>query len=166
MDKIYYILIIIGALSLLGTITKLIVNLFTSKRKFEKQLGESLEKTENFKKSTEADIARVRKVLSKTDNVYNETVKIMRDRICELTETLNDTYQVACNLYDEYKILIKYAEICRNISIAGLDNELKKQLENTIEKHNEFLNELNQEENQEQSISIPEQSQGFEVTFQ
>ena len=164
-DTVVKVLIVLGVLALLGTITKLIANLFTSKRKLEKQLDESMKKTNDFEKSTEAEINKIRNTLMKTDDVYYETVKAMRERIYELTETLSDTYQVTCNLYDEYKILMEYAMICRKIDADGLSKDLEKQLKHTIEKHNEFLNELNQKE-QEQDISISEQSQGFEVTQQ
>ena len=164
-DTIVKILIVLGVLALLGTITKLIANLFTSKRKLEKKLDEAMKKTEAFEKSTEADIDKIRDTLMKTDDVYYKTVKSMRNRIYELTETLSDTYQVTCNLYDEYKILMEYAKICRKIDADGLSKDLEKQLKHTIEKHNEFLNELKQEV-QEQDISISKQSQGFEVTPQ
>ena len=164
-DTVVKILIVLGVLTLLGTITKLIANLFTSKRKLEKKLDEAMKKTEAFEKSTEADIDNIRDTLMKTDDVYYETVKSMRNRIYELTETLSDTYQVTCNLYDEYKILMEYAKICRKIDADGLSKDLEKQLKHTIEKHNGFLNELKQEV-QEQDISISKQSQGFEVTPQ
>ena len=164
-DTVVNVLIVLGVLALLGTITKLIANLFTSKRKLEKQLDEAMKKTEAFEKSTETEIDKIRDTLMKTDDVYYKTVKSMRNRIYELTETLSNTYQVTCNLYDEYKILMEYAKICRKIDADGLSKDLKKQLKHTIEKHNEFLNELKQEL-QEQDISISKQSQGFEVTPQ
>ena len=97
-DTVVKVLIVLGVLTLLGTITKLIANLFTSKRKLEKQLDESMKKTNDFEKSTEAEINRIRNTLMKTDDVYYETVKSMRERIYELTETLSDTYQVTCNI--------------------------------------------------------------------
>ena len=44
-DTVVNFLIVLGVLALLGTITKLIANLFTSKRKLEKQLDESKKNT-------------------------------------------------------------------------------------------------------------------------
>ena len=164
-DIVVKILIVLGVLALLATITNGIKSLFKSKSKLENQLDEAVSKTEAFEKSTETEIAKIRDTLMKTDEVYYETVKSMRERIYELTETLSDTYQVTCNLYDEYKILMEYAKVCRKIDTDGLSNALEKQLKNTIKKHNEFLNELKQKE-QEQDISISKQSHGFEVTLQ
>lgn len=163
-DTVVGILIVLGVVALLATITNGIKSLFNKRKKLEEELEELYcsyeaeeESAKNFVENCNAFIENM------SEAAENNFFKV-KNHIESSNEVLVNTYNLACRLYEEHKILIEYAKICRNMDLDTLNPKLKEKLSQLIVLHDNFLSEHS--DISEETVVEPQTKQGFEVTPQ
>ena len=123
-DIVVEILIVLGVIVLLATINKLFANVFNKRKKLEEELEELYCSYEAEEEAAENNFFKIKNYIKSSN------------------EVLVDTYNFACNLYEERKILIEYAKICITLDATNykdLSDETRQQIKEIIQKHNKFL---------------------------